>query len=929
MSDIRAEFEPGIWKDFSKEHAALRQEVERSLMDYRNGKAPDPIAVWGAYGAGKTQFLFWVAEKALELSLTPIYLHLNDLFDGLPDAPSPDTLRDHAGLQVGQIIAKLRESPQDPLLLKTYRDKNLLRFVTERVATFDPQAEVRPVLLVDEVEQIYKSLREHVRADDRSPLRAWLEQEFFKVCAFAVGSLYVLGRADRERLRVWPIPVVRPSNAKQLLSALPEPIINALWWLSRGKPRHLVKAARRYEAVKPEGPIEVREFVKELDSVSQAPYEADSQNVVPAAYTDQLGELELAGLLSIGPQVGNGEGKLFRLEGSLEHELLVTVRDAFKLEAVSYDLVRYIRLLLEAVSVDGRFALSERDTPHLLRLAVDFLLEYERERIEKDTMEGAAALRKLLEVHDSAQQRAGEVFWKLQGKLNATEVASCSLSFEAMASTFPLPTTSPTLFGTMPAAVRSKHEDSKSPVFAWNDSIGNSVVFLTSFNALLSYSGTPAFRQRALAPKSGVIVLLPYDVATDEWLPTGFLEWLQQHDRMRLFRLPLALTDFLLSLRQHAKEGDDPFPIAEQAESQHNLQRQVAFYRSRLKAFADDATGHAKRVTPTDIPRRFSEMLARVGDRDVLDLITQQAFESLSPRISGYLIDLREFVLNSKALWHQRGGHISLAEDLLPHRSARTNRPEQAKIIEDLKLSFSSYLESLHRLVTLVGVNDVEYLTDDPVCKGALRSLWRAKRGGDGNGSEQLAVYAAQLNDVVTTLKLAGEAETRLRQTGVLVDFGALGVLMQARPQLEKVATDTNALLGTPGGSDGRLTIAVFEQFLGTLLGSVQSGVASTKTTLSKIRNALEGIDDSKGRIVESCRHESMRFAGVQGEQMIKLLADLWQEAVTGLGPNPPVDEIARAVEGLSQDYEQIETLLARLNSAYAHVARVAGKQVP
>jgi hypothetical protein len=96
VSDIRAEFEPGIWKDFSKEHATLRQEVERALLEYQQGKTPDPIAVWGAFGAGKTQFLFWVAERAVELGLVPVYLHLNDLLDGLPDAPSPDTLRDHA-----------------------------------------------------------------------------------------------------------------------------------------------------------------------------------------------------------------------------------------------------------------------------------------------------------------------------------------------------------------------------------------------------------------------------------------------------------------------------------------------------------------------------------------------------------------------------------------------------------------------------------------------------------------------------------------------------------------------------------------------------------------------------------------------------------------------------------------------------------------
>src|SRR5438876_8916995 len=100
---IRAVFEPGIWKDFSKEHRTLRKDVESSLANYRAGRFCDPMAVWGAFGAGKTQFLYWVAEQTLEDGLVPIYLHLNDLLEGLPEAPSPDRFRDHASAFVAQL----------------------------------------------------------------------------------------------------------------------------------------------------------------------------------------------------------------------------------------------------------------------------------------------------------------------------------------------------------------------------------------------------------------------------------------------------------------------------------------------------------------------------------------------------------------------------------------------------------------------------------------------------------------------------------------------------------------------------------------------------------------------------------------------------------------------------------------------------------
>ena len=82
----------------------------------------------------------------------------------------------------------------------------MLSYILGRLNEVERSADPRPVLLVDEVEQAYISLQDSVRADDRSPLRAWLEEPAFKVCAFAVGSLYVLGKADRERLRSGPFP---------------------------------------------------------------------------------------------------------------------------------------------------------------------------------------------------------------------------------------------------------------------------------------------------------------------------------------------------------------------------------------------------------------------------------------------------------------------------------------------------------------------------------------------------------------------------------------------------------------------------------------------------------------------------------------------------------------------------------------------------
>src|SRR5436309_2948114 len=107
MDDFVAHFEPGSWRDFSKEHAVLRQRAETSIAAYRGGRGTARLAVWGGYGAGKTQFLFAVAEMALTQGCLPIYIHLNDLLDGLPKDPSPDAFKEHANAFAQSIAADL------------------------------------------------------------------------------------------------------------------------------------------------------------------------------------------------------------------------------------------------------------------------------------------------------------------------------------------------------------------------------------------------------------------------------------------------------------------------------------------------------------------------------------------------------------------------------------------------------------------------------------------------------------------------------------------------------------------------------------------------------------------------------------------------------------------------------------------------------
>ena len=579
------------------------------------------------------------------------------------------------------------------------------------------------------------------------------------------------------------------------------------------------------------------------------------------------------------------------------------------MEAVSVDLVRYMMLLLEAISVDRQFALREADMPFLLRLAVDFLLEYERDRLERETLEGGASLRKLLEVHDVAAQRASEIFWKLQGKVAATRSAVPSLALEAMQAAFPLPTTSPTLFGTNPRDIRVRHDELKEPVFRWRDNVQNVVVFLTSTTALLAYSETSEFREAALAPSTGVIVLFPYDAA--EWRPSGLLEWLKEQSRLRVQRLPLALTDFLLSLRDWAGEGGDPFPLAERAETDTNLKRQVAFYRSRFEGFVSESPARPVVIVPTAIPKRLSEILSCIANKDAVTLAVRQAFEALSPKMQGLLVDLRDLVDNSRELWG-RSGSISLAEDLLPHRAPRTERPEAAKVIEDIGAVFEAYVDPLRRLATYVDEDEMALLTDDVATKVALRSLWQTRRGATAQTASQLPEYSTQIADFVRTLKAVTETEALLKKYGVLPIFGEVGKLMEALPPLERVASGTTALLTGSGGADKHLVVALHEEFLATLIDAVEADVSDAKIAVSSVKSSINGLEARRKRILQAARTQSARFSGLDASMIAKLVDQLQSGALSAVSADPSLNDSAQAIEEVEKDFEAVEGLLSK-----------------
>src|SRR5439155_19376573 len=129
----------------------------------------------------------------------------------------------------------------------------------------------------------------------------------------------------------------------------------------------------------------------------------------------------------------------------------------------------------------------------------------------------------------------------------------------------------------------------------------------------------------------------------------------------------------------------------------------------------------------------------------------------------------------------------------------------------------------------------------------------------------------AQLSEIIRTLKEAKKAEAALKRHGILTNFGAVGMLMDAFPYLEKVKNNATALQGS---KDRRLAALLFQEFIDALLEAVESVVARAKVAVSKIQLSLQEFDDAIKRIVEASRTESARFADLASEGIEKLVTE-------------------------------------------------------
>lgn len=426
------------WKDLSKEHEAMRVELEKRLNGFLQGENQPPIAIVGAYGSGKSELMCLGYRLVWKQGAPAFMVNLEALLKKLEGSLTlggfTDWLSEILANQVKELKRCLEEddSPSEDLFLPDLGNKEKVRdYFGTMELSMDHIGKAldngRPVLFVDEMEQHYNALIEKVPSDDRAPLREVLQSVaggkvgYYLVISFGMTSAYeALSGAESRRRPFLYLPLPSPSDfADTLLES--RAYANFIWWASRGRPGW---ALPLWDSWKPTIGEWRSKTIEELYGILSQPIEGLPAVNIGAAGGLRTSSLEILKrlLLSLMPISKSQDPECFN-ESSLDelgqHHFVLTAKDKIEvvelIDALTADLMElgrefskkerreliveiklraYLRKVLFAISDDGEIAFggwkSESEAfvrgviAPLLTLLHDLILEY-----EGDTEEGS------------------------------------------------------------------------------------------------------------------------------------------------------------------------------------------------------------------------------------------------------------------------------------------------------------------------------------------------------------------------------------------------------------------------------------------------------------------------------------------------------------------------------------------------------------
>jgi len=766
------------WELLSDDHEKLVSHFNNILESFLQGEEIHPsYLITGVFGAGKTMFMIEIFKTCVNKGLFPIYVLAEDIFTKITGT-TLSSVKSEINKFVKSAVEAFnnRNFEQIKGLINTEEGElknDLIDLLSQNCDKMSHPSKV--VLLVDELEDKYKLIKDKVGPD---PLRVWLEdRSYLKILSLTPSGIYDLGGADDSRLVKWGIPPVSIEYLRGKIE-LSTGKANALWWLSRGIPRHIIQnLGKLREISEGNGSYKISETLKSFERIGKKPGRVNA--VETSSLSDHSKIKFLINLIPQRSQLYKG----FIVTNDLEEGKLSNIfQKMFDLihgnrKDLALSIAHYFKLVAMTLS-DQTFNtyVDANEINEFMELTLDILLENEYKKLV--VQENMA---KLLGIYEKLRTEStllltSLITTSLYGISFRDDVDKrLPFAINEIRRLFPLPMANP--------VIRSSPDEVMRDVEGKGMPVCKSDIFMlfASYRDFDKYLATNEFKNSILPDRGHSVILLPedefepYEKAISN--PTSkneqFLEWLLDNDKLRVVKSPSSIKVFLLSL--YGYENRIPYNISNIAQTIKPsqdilLKKKFELYHTALNELLED-----NKPTPTSFFGEKSELkglsdiwgTSQLKEEDVAVVGLALAFYNISPKDIANLLLIRELFRTKE----RRGdladikvgrGLPTLADDLLP-RKDRKGRIVDAPSVKSLRDFWSKDEEGkLDKLARLLELSEFKKLGYDANHKRTLEAFWRAMREKfDLRNTKELN---RRLEEVIKKLEFIQEIEKKYKE---------------------------------------------------------------------------------------------------------------------------------------------------------------------
>ena len=865
------------WKDFTDIHATIRKNLEKPIEKFISGEKQNLFALWGPYGQGKTQLMYHLFKYSWEKGGIALFTKLEKL---LPeDEMRSGKFKDYIERLVKQTIIKIKEGEIDNADLLNNECKNWLKQWLKNNSIKKKNLEERAVLLVDEMEQNYRSLLDKVITEDSSPLKDCTAQnDFMIIAAFAPTSQYeaMSGEAEKRRWEPYRLPtlpaeVLREKNAKYG---------NFTWWVSKGRLGLAFKILDILQNRQLNNFKDFEEFAnKDVGSIAKVPSIDTNELAKYIKIKDYI--IELFPHSEIKHEKGVVSGKIIE-----EVEFIDILKECLTEEGWEEKEIElfndYLKYVISALSNENGFLLPQKDDGNdpkriliLLKTAVNFAIETEgREEVI------ASIYDKIYKWQNFERFYYTKIFPRISGLSSSDGTA---ISYDLLPKVFPLPITSPIIGKNSIEKSRENLLTSYPSTDYMAEDVettsGGQITFCYFINNQKLKQFLDSTKVKDFLPSDKGLICIVLENKENIRLQ-GVTGWLRAQNRMKIEYPSKILMDFLISFMDYYQLSSQnkgfrdilKEKVEKEFKEDKTLSRKLDYYKNILNEFI--------RFNSNLI---LSSAKFEVGNKDTINKYRTR-YDKFSDVVGLSFCEINELntfngfkqiVMGSDDLKELRTGVPGLLKDVSISKVGK--KPlKLSTTLETIKHSYKSELRNLTALVNLVDEENFIKLSSEENSKEVLRGIFKYIKIPQYDKSS----INQEINDVIESIEQLKKSREKLNKT--FSDFKI------KESKSERTKEKWSGILGVLGKLNGgyieylicNFAKAISEKFKDDILSKDQNLLTEWKRNIQYV----EIYNENLGKI-DSLDYAS-KWLNTDKNQIKAQFQEKYSEIIKGLTTN-------------------------------------------